>query len=508
MKRSRTAAAPGAAPEPHKPAARPPSPCCCGLRPTVVLCVLVASSFSFLLGYDIGIMSGAKRLVLRDLGLATEQVEVLVGSLNLVSGIGGLAAGRLADGVGRRRTGALACVLTLLGSLGMAVSGSFAALLVGRVVCGLGVGGCFQVAPLYVAEVAPKRVRGALISSFDLFINIGILAGYVVGWALGLGGEASAWRLMLGLGAAPPALILCGLWWMPESPRWLVAAGAPERAAAVLHTIYEPTEAAETFAELQQEDSGGGRRAPPLSTAQQLRRVLLPAAGAPRALMVAGLGAAFWQQATGVEAAVYYTPETLERAGITDESSLLLATVGVGAVKVAFIVLAAFLVERCGRVRLLLASQASIAASHLLIAASFFGGGITWLALLGQCAFMGAFSLGAGPCSMMVASELFPLQVRGFALGVATLVNRATSGTIALTFLSLSAAITPAGAYCLFAALALVACAFTARCVPETKGKSLEEIEREAAERHVASAALVGAGAGRVSVELSAVEGV
>ena len=107
-------------------------------------------------------MSGAKRLVLRDLGLATEQVEVLVGSLNLVSGFGGLAAGRLADGVGRRR-GALACVLTLLGSLGMAVSGSFAALLVGRVVCGLGVGGCFQVAPLYVAEVAPKRVRGALI---------------------------------------------------------------------------------------------------------------------------------------------------------------------------------------------------------------------------------------------------------------------------------------------------------------------------------------------------------
>ena len=123
----------------------------------------------------------------------------------------------------------------------------------------------------------------------------------------------------------------------------------------------------------------------------------------------------------------------------------------------------------------------------------------TWLALLGQCAFIGAFSLGAGPCSMMVASELFPLQVRGFALGVATLVNRATSGTIALTFLSLSAAITPAGAYCLFAALAIVACAFTARCVPETKGKSLEEIEREAAERHVASAALVG----RAGVELS-----
>ena len=112
MKRTRNAAAPGAAPEPHKPAARPPSPCCCGLRPTVVLCVLVASSFSFLLGYDIGIMSGAKRLVLRDLGLATEQVEVLVGTLNLVSGFGGLAAGRLADGVGRRRTGALAWTLS------------------------------------------------------------------------------------------------------------------------------------------------------------------------------------------------------------------------------------------------------------------------------------------------------------------------------------------------------------------------------------------------------------
>ena len=288
--------------------------------------------------------------MLRDLGLATEQVEVLVGSLNLVSGFGGLAAGRLADGVGRRRTGALACVLTLLGSLGMAVSGSFAALLVGRVVCGLGVGGCFQVAPLYVAEVAPKRVRGALISSFDLFINIGILAGYVVGWALGLGGEASAWRLMLGLGAAPPALILCGLWWMPESPRWLVAAGAPERAAAVLHTIYEPTEAAETFAELQHEDSGGGRRAPPLSTAQQLRRVLLPAARAARAdgrwarrrLLAAGDG----RRGGGV---LHAGDARARGRRPTVESSLLPRGGRRRRRRRAFIVLAAFLVERCGR---------------------------------------------------------------------------------------------------------------------------------------------------------------
>lgn len=441
-------------------------------------------------------MSGAKRLVARDMSLSTLEVELLVGSLNLISGFGGLISGSLADIVGRRRTAGLACMLTIVGSLLMACAASYPTLLCGRLITGLGVGGCFQVAPLYITEVAPKKVRGRLVSSFDLFINVGILFGYLVGWALqpraSMAGDVldthviegtSNWRLMLGLGAAPPALLLVGLYFMPESPRYLVAAGCERDALKVLNAIYTAPEADATFS-LLQDDAKLHR---PLPFRATVRQVLCPTPGAQRALLLAGVGVAFCQQATGVEAAVYYTPETLEAAGIREESMLLLATVGVGLIKVLFILLAAFLVESYGRVKLLLLSSAGIATAQALIGLSFSLGGTVWLALLGQCFFMAAFSVGSGPCSMMVAAECFPLHVRGIALGFATLVNRATSGAIALSFLSLSAALTPALTYYLFSVIAVGACVFISSRVPETKGRALEEVELQMAERFKAS---------------------
>ena len=290
-----------------------------GLPPTVVLCVASASSFSLLLGYDIGIMSGAKRLIARDFSLTEPQVSLLVGILNIVSGPGGMLSGRLADSHGRRPSAAFACVVTFVGALVMACAPTFGMLLAGRMLTGVGVGCCFHVAPLYLTEISPKALRGKLTSFFDLFINVGILVGYLVGWLLtpvagGGSGDStgnSAWRHMLGLGAVPPLLILLALGWLPESPRFLVATGNEEAARQVLGRIYAAEEAAQTLAALAEER----RQSKPLSFCAGLRRVFLPARGAPRAMILAGMGCAFFQQATGVEAAVYYTPETLEAAG-------------------------------------------------------------------------------------------------------------------------------------------------------------------------------------------------
>ncbi len=522
------------------------------LKPLVIVCVVVAASFSFLLGYDIGIMSGAKRLVARDLSLSDVEVEVLVGSLNIVSAFGGLASGRLADAIGRRMTVALACVVCIAGALLMALAQGYTALIIGRVVTGFGIGSSFQVSPLYIAEVAPKSIRGRLVSFFDLFINVGILAGYIVGYVVGtmLGlGDGPAWRLMLALGALPPALILLTLPLMPESPRFLVASGAHERAWAVLQRLYAPHEARATMGLLRDECASTTL----LSTREGLRQICCPPRGPGRSLIAAGLAAACLQQATGVEAAVYYTPETLEAVGIKDEGSLLLATVGVGGIKVAFIGVAALLVDRYGRVPLLITSNLGIAAAQVrasldlapispagiaaakallasrppspcptpppppppspvppppeppspspplsrgppppppprlwfqaLLALSFALGGSVGLAVAGQCLFMAAFSIGSGPCSMMVASECFPLQVRGLAMGVATLLNRLISGSIALSFLSLTRALTPTGTFSMFTGIALLACAFIRRRVPETKGRALEEIEQQMIER-------------------------
>jgi len=429
---------------------------------------------SFNLGYDIGIMSGAKRLIEADLQLSDWQVSLLVGSLNLISGVGGLLSGQVADAIGRRRTILLSCVVCIAAPVLMAAAEDFNVLMMGRILAGIGIGSAFQISPLYIAEVAPKQIRGKLVSSFDLFINIGILGGYIGGWVLSGLPTGVAWRAMLGLGALPPLLILLFLPWLLESPRYLLAKGREAEAEQVIRRIYSEAEAQATLSLLRAESERGkqpaGARAP-----------LLPPPGVARKLLLVGLGVACCQQATGVEAAVYYTPETLEAAGIRGENLLHLATIVIGLVKVVFIALAAQLVDRLGRVPLLVISNVGIALAQFLIATSFaaasaLGEYTGLLALLGQCLFMAAFSIGVGPCTMMVASECFPLQSRGLAMGVATFINRCTSGAVALSFLSLTTALTPSGTFYMFCGVALLAAGFTKRCVPETRGRSLEEL--------------------------------
>jgi sugar porter (SP) family MFS transporter len=461
-----------------------------GIRPTVLLCLLIVASMSFNLGYDIGILSGAKRLIQDDLNLSDWQVSLLVGALNLVSAVGGLFSGQLADTLGRRRTVAISCAVCTGSVLMMAVAGSFSVLMLGRVLDGLGVGSAFQVAPLYIAEMAPKRLRGRLMSSFDLFINVGILAGYIVGWALSGLRASVAWRLMVGVGALPSALVLCALPLLPESPRYLLAAGRADEAEAVLRRVYAPAEAQATLVLLQTEARCLSQQQG--AAAARLVRMLSGCSATGR-LVAVGMGVALLQQATGVEAAVYYTPETLERAGIRDEQTLLLATVGIGALKTAVIVVAAMLVDRFGRVPLMVASNAGITVAQTLIGASFALGGVTWMALLGQALFMGSFSIGVGPCAMMVAGEVCPLSVRGVALGGATFLNRCVSGTVAIVFISLTHALTPQGTFFMFAAIGAFATWFTWRFVPETKGRSLEEIARDSQSPPPAGSEMEGA---------------
>ena len=249
--------------------------CCRSVRLEVVLSVLVASCVAMLLGYDIGVMSAAKRVLGRDLGLSDGQIEALVGSLNLVSAAGGLVSGSLADScLGRRGTVAFACATSVAGSVVMAAAPSgdsgFAVLMVGRTLCGVAVGSGIMISPLYISELAPRRLRekpcpcppapccfpsarahgancvsfcdprvtgGGLVSFFEVAINIGILLGFVAGWAFRGLPDAVSWRWMLGVGGLPPLLVLFCLCWMPESPRWLVGRGREAEATRVLHQV-------------------------------------------------------------------------------------------------------------------------------------------------------------------------------------------------------------------------------------------------------------------------------
>ena len=459
---------------PARPAAASAMTCGMAVRPMVLGYVVVASCLSALLGYDIGIMSGAKIKIQEDpaVTVTDHQVELMVGILNLASAPGALASGHFADVIGRKKTMALACVVCIAGSALMATASGFGGIFFGRIVAGIGVGFGMQIAPLYIAEVSPKSLRGALVGFFELSINTGLLLGYISSWLLSDLPPSDAWRSMLGIGIVPPAVILLGLLRMPESPRWLVQSGREAEARQVLATVYEAAEADEAIATLAEEVETSH-----LSFAEVVK-TLRNATPAVKNMLLIGVGNSFFQQASGQEAAVYYTPEVLRIAGVA-EDHLFTATIGIGLVKVLFIIVAMGLLDKTGRRPLLILSAGGLALCQFLIGTSFALGGVPWLSILAQCCFMAFFSIGYGPVFTVLASEIFSLRIRGVGMGLSMCANRFASGTVSGTFLSLNEMLTPAGTFYFFTVIALIGLWFSVKFVPETKGKSLEEIEIE-----------------------------
>ncbi|KAF6149756.1 hypothetical protein GIB67_017489 [Kingdonia uniflora] len=456
-------------------------------------CAVLASMTSILLGYDIGVMSGAAIFIQSDLKISDVQLEVLIGILNVYSLIGSAAAGRTSDWIGRRYTIVLAAVIFFIGAILMGFATNYAFLMVGRFVAGIGVGYALMIAPVYTAEVSPASARGFLTSLPEVFINIGILLGYVSNWALAHLNDNLNWRLMLGLGAVPSVFLGLGVLAMPESPRWLIMQGrlglarkvllqtsdTKEEAELRLADIKEaagiPQELTADIVEVPKRNQGGG----------VWKELLFSPTPAVRHVLIAAIGIHFFQQATGIDAVVLYSPRIFKKAGIKKKSSLLGATVAVGFVKTCFILVATFLLDKVGRRPLLLTSVGGMIIS--LIGLAF---GLTivdhnpnktvlWAIILSITmilAYVALFSIGMGPITWVYSSEIFPLRLRaqGCSMGVA--VNRVTSGVISMTFISLTDAITIGGAFFLFTGVAVVAWVFFYTLLPETQGRNLEDM--------------------------------
>ncbi|CAM9643191.1 unnamed protein product [Ectocarpus fasciculatus] len=457
----------------------------------IYLCALCSSLTSVLLGYDVGVMSAAILDIEEDMDLSPLQAEILVGSLNVIAAFGGLIAGKASDALGRKMAIAIACGIFITGAGGMTVSMTYTQLLTGRLLTGLGVGCGFVVAPVYITEITPPHIRGKLVALTDIMINIGILLGYITGFACQelIAPVWLKWRIMLGLGILPPAVIVISLTFLPESPRWLISRGRIREGYQVLgRVIDDPIEAKETLQAIVKSVQSHGNAANGGDKNEEpgWMEVLWPSDKVVRAALFVGLGLGFWQQASGSEAAVYYSPHVLEAAGMTSRGLLLAGTCMVGVFKLLGEVLAAVLIERVGRRPLFLVSSITSTLTLLLIAQSFF---LEWSAvptLVVLCAFMFCFSIGLGPLTFVVAAEVFPMQVRGKAVSLVVFVNRLLSGLIATSFLSISQALTTGGAFLMFALISMASVFFYYFCVPETRGKTLEQIADDlAAEFHL-----------------------
>ncbi|KAI6677779.1 hypothetical protein NL676_038575 [Syzygium grande] len=445
-------------------------------------CAILASMTSILLGYDIGVMSGAVIYIKKDLKISDVQVEVLTGILAVYSLLGSAMAGRTSDWIGRRYTIVLAGAIFFAGALLMGLAPNYAFLMFGRFVAGIGVGYALMIAPVYTAEVSPASSRGFLTSFPEVFINVGILLGYISNYAFSKLRLNLGWRMMLGVGAIPSVFLAFVIFVMPESPdakRVLAkTSDSKEEAALRLADIKEaagiPEECNEDVVKVTKRSTGEG----------VWRDLLLHPTPSVRHVLICAVGIHFFQQASGIDAVVLYSPRIFEKAGITSSDKKLVATIAVGSVKTMFILIATFLLDRVGRRPLLLSSV---------------GGMIVSLASLGMCltiidhsrtklmwavvmciasvlSYVAFFSIGMGPVTWVYSSEIFPLRLRaqGCAIGVA--MNRVTSGVLAMTFISLYKAITIGGAFFLFMGIACVAWVFFYTFMPETQGHTLEEM--------------------------------
>lgn len=394
----------------------------------------ISSLGGLLFGYDTGIISGALPTIAGAFGLGDTGQQLVTSAIIVGAIVGAWSSGRLSDRLGRKRAIMLAGAVFAIGAVLAAAAPEVWTLGLSRLVLGFAVGLAAQAVPVYVAELAPPDRRGGLVVLFQLAITMGILAAYLAGYVL-----ADNWRWMFGLGLVPAVALLLGMISLPESPRWL---------------------------------SSRDRTTP---TVRSLR------AGWLRPALVAGIGLAVASQVTGINAIIYYAPTILGDAGFGRDAAML-TTVGVGVVNFVMVAIGIRLVDRIGRRRLLLVLLPGAVLCLAVVAAVLMAqptpqGAARWLVVLGV---LGYIACNGGSLSVVVwlaGPEMYPLPVRSAAVAVSTLTVWLFDLLVSLTTLSLTSTLGTTGTFWLFAVVNAAAFAFVQRFVPETRGRSLEDIE-------------------------------
>jgi sugar porter (SP) family MFS transporter len=354
-----------------------------------------------------------------------------------------------------------------VGVLLVAFSPTFPVLLIARIIIGLAVGSASTVVPLYIGEVVPPRVRGGLVSLNQLAITAGILVSYLIDY--GLSGSGN-WRLMFGLAVIPAAALFIGMLFQKESPHWLIRQGREDEARHVLRRVRDESDIDDEIREVHEVSQRQG----------SYRDLISPKV---RPLLIVGVLLAVFQQITGINTVIYYAPTLLQGAGLGNNAALL-ANVVNGAVNVSMTIVAIWLLDKVGRRPLLLSGTAGMAVGMVIVGCSFLGGsqlhgGLAIVAIIGLLVYTGSFAIGLGPVFWLLIAEIYPLRIRGAAMSVAAMANWGANFVVTVSFLTLLSAISGVGVFFLFGFLTLVALAYFWRKVPETKGRSLQEIERD-----------------------------
>ena len=386
-----------------------------------------------LYGYDMGVISGALLFIKDDIPLNSVTEGLVVASMLVGAIFGSGASGPLSDRLGRRRVVFVIAIVYIVGALILALAPSMPVLVIGRLVIGLAVGGSTAIVPVYLSEMAPTEQRGSLSSLNQLMITIGILSSYLINYAFT---PIEGWRWMLGLAVVPSLILLIGVAFMPESPRWLLEHRSEKAARDVMKLTFKDSEIDKEIADMKE---------------------------------------------IGINAIIYYAPSIFSKAGLGDATSIL-GTVGIGTVNVIITIVAIMIIDKIDRKRLLVIGNIGMVASLLIMAVLIWTIGIqssAWIIVACLTLFIIFFGFTWGPVLWVMLPELFPMRARGAATGAAALVLSIGSLLVAQFFPILTEVLPVEQVFLIFAVIGICALIFVIKYLPETRGRSLEEIEAD-----------------------------
>ena len=457
-------------------------------RSVVIVIASIAATGGLLFGFDTGVISGAIPFLQDYFELTDSQVENVT-ALGLVGAVvGALFGGRITDYLGRKKVILASAFIFATGAVWTGLAPTVTQLMISRFYLGLAIGVSSFAVPLYISEIAPTKIRGTLVSMFQLLITVGILTAYLSDNAFADNNNLECWRPMLYVGVIPALILFTGMFFLPETPRWLMSKGREEESRKVLGRIEDPEFIDSSISAMKSDIA--------IDASQEgFREIFKPWL---RNALIIAMGIMFFQQFVGINTVIYYSPKIFLAAGFEGAEAAIAASVIVGAVNVFFTIVALFVIDRLGRRKLYFIGLSGIAVALVCMGLGFMlPGAGKWFLVISMLVYIAFFAISLGPLGWLIITEVFPTRVRGLGSSIGSLSNWGFNTLVVWTFWKMASAIGNAkdvvvpeggelsdicpscvgGVFWIFAAVALIGLVWGYYFIPETKGVSLEKIE-------------------------------
>lgn len=454
----------------------------------VYVIAVVAAMGGLLFGFDTGVISGAIPFLQKDFGIDEGMIEMITTAGLLGAVAGALFCGKITDYWGRKNVIVMSAIIFVVGAVWSGYAPDSLNLILARLFLGIAIGVSSFAVPLYIAEISPTNMRGTLVSMFQLMITLGVLVSYLSDLYFANEQKTDCWRPMFYVGVLPAIILLVGMLYMPESPRWLLSQGRRSQAWNILKRIEEEGTAEHMMGEMELEINKSRGQISKWS------ELLKPAFRAP--LFIA-IGIMFFQQFVGINTVIYYSPKIFFMAGFDGAISAIWASVGVGLVNLLATLASVYLVDKVGRRKLYFIGLGGISVFLMLLSFCFvfvneLGEYGRWFTVVCMLLYVACFAMSIGPLGWLIISEVFPQKIRGLGTSVGSLSVWVFNGIVTFTFFKIVNGLTlpgteicvggemvgnPAGAFALYGIIAVIALVWGYFYLPETKGVSLEKIE-------------------------------